>query len=435
MLRYQVLTIFPELITQFCSFGLLQKAAASGLIDISAINLRDFAINTHGQVDDTPYGGGSGMVLRPEPAFAAISKAKESDPRAKVILFTPRGRVFDQSMAKRLVADAQNSNAGFILLCTRYEGVDERITEQCVDYEINMGDYIMMGGETPAMAFLEATGRLLPNVLGNPESIAEESFENSLLEYPQFTKPGEFQGLKVPDVLLSGNHAEITKWRKERARQDTVARRPDLAATANYLESKTPRIDTSKISLALIHSPVLDKQGDIITSSITNIDLHDIARTSRTFNLDALYIVHPTKILRRLAEKICEHWDSGFGAKYNPNRSEALALIRLFPALNDVLMDIKERHGKMPKIITTSARPAPDTISYQELRHILAQNTGPYLLLFGTGWGLADEIIALSDYRLDPIYGCANYNHLSVRSAAAIILDRLVGNFLPAANK
>ncbi|MCC6932402.1 MAG: tRNA (guanosine(37)-N1)-methyltransferase TrmD [Deltaproteobacteria bacterium] len=431
MFNYQFITIFPELIEQFIKAGLISRARSSGLIDISCINLRDFAINTHGQVDDSPYGGGSGMVLRVEPAFAAIDNARQKSPQAKVLSFTPRGQVFNQGMAHRLLQEANENNAGFILLCNRYEGVDERVVQQRVDYEINMGDYIMMGGETPALAFLEATSRLIPGVLGNADSIAEESFENNLLEYPQYTKPAEFQGLKVPEVLLSGNHAEIKKWREDKSLADTLEKRPDLAAKADYLRSKTPRIDTTKISLALIHYPVLDKQGDIITSSVTNIDLHDIARSCRTYDIDKLYIVHPTKILRRLSEKICDHWEFGYGLKYNPNRSEALSLIKVCPELQDVLLDIKERHGRLPKIVTTSARSTSDTISYVDFRGILATTTVPHLILFGTGWGLADEVMSLSDYRLDPIYGCSHYNHLSVRSAAAIILDRLLGSFAP----
>ena len=427
MVHFQVLTIFPELFETFKSVGLLSRGIEQGAIDITTSHLRDFAINTHGQIDDTPYGGGSGMVLRPEPADAAIKKAKELDPSAKVVLFTPRGQVFTQNLARKLANQAQENNSGFILLCCRYEGVDERIAKHYVDLEINIGDYIMMGGEAPAMSFIESVGRLVPGVLGNPESQTEESFENILLEYPQYTKPSEYQGMKVPDVLLSGHHAQIEKWRHEQALEDTKTRRPDLYQKSLTARSLKPRVANPNIALALIHYPVLDKQGAVITSSITNIDLHDIARSCRTYNIESLYIVHPTKILRRLSEKICEHWDTGYGSTYNPNRKEALSLLRIVPELNDAIMDLKERFGRNPVIVTTSARAAANTTTYDDFRIRLSNSEDPHLLLFGTGWGLTDEVMNLAQYRLEPINGRGNYNHLSVRSAAAIILDRLLG--------
>jgi len=320
------------------------------------------------------------------------------------------------------------SGQDFILLCSRYEGVDERVIQQFVDIELNMGDYIVMGGEVPAMAFIESLCRLIPGVLGNPQSTETESFENYLLEHPQYTKPAEYEGLTVPPVLLSGHHKEVQKWRETESVKITQERRPDLWQKALYSKKLQPQVTNKRISLALVHYPVLGKQGEIITSSITNIDLHDIARTCKTFDVESLYIVHPTKILRRLSEKIFEHWDSGFGATYNPNRREALALLKIVPTLEDVILDLQIRFEKKPIIVTTSARSSNDTISYENMREIMSsKENSPFLILFGTGWGLADEVMELAKYRLDPILGHGDYNHLSVRSAAAIILDRLFG--------
>ncbi len=435
-INFEILTIFPELFDNFKSTGIISRAIKENIISINCTNLRDFAINQHGQIDDTPYGGGSGMILRIDAVAPAIDFAKRKFPNAKVILFSPRGKVLTQDMAKKMVNVTQLSNhtnlqvdenIDFILLCNRYEGVDERAIQSFVDLEINIGDYILMGAEIPAMAFIECISRLLPNVLGNSDSIKNESFEHYLLEYPQYTKPSEYNGMLVPEVLLSGNHKEIEKWREEESIEITKERRPDLYQKAVYSKKLQSKVENKNISLALIHYPVLGKQGETITSSITNIDLHDIARSCRTFDIKSLYIIHPTKILRTLSEKIYDHWDTGFGATYNPNRREALSLLKILPVLEDAILDIKTTTGRMPTIVTTSAHINPNTTSYEDFREIIANSDNPFLILFGTGWGLADEIMALAKYRLEPILGRGDYNHLSVRSAAAIILDRLLG--------
>lgn len=422
-MKFQVIATFPEFIQSFAQTALLGRAVTEGKVEIDAIGLRDFAINTQGQIDDSPYGGGSGMVLRPESAVAAIESAKAKDPEAKVVLLTPRGRTFNQATARRLAQRMSEKNEGLIILCCRYEGVDERVVEHWVDEEIAIGDYVLMGGEVAAMALMEAVGRLLPGVLGNPESIANESFEQGLLEHPHYTKPAEFRGLAVPEVLRSGHHAEIEKWRKERSLADTAARRPDL-----YEGTELP---SCEINIALIHYPVVDKHGDTIVSSITNIDLHDIARSATTFGVKHYYVVHPTKALRRLSERICEHWDTGHGAHYNPNRREALQMLRIVVDLQDVLLDIEQRTGKLPLVVTTSARDSDKAVSFGQLRQKLYQSDVPVLILFGTGWGLGPEIMERADLHLEPVKGLTPYNHLSVRGAAAIIFDRLLGKRSP----
>lgn len=418
-MRFDVLTIFPELISEYSKVGLLGKAIASGLLKVQPRQLRDFAVNDYGQIDDSPYGGGSGMVLKLEPAISAISEVKKQNPNSKVILFTPRGQVFNQSLAKKLVSDHTETGQNYILLCCRYEGVDERVVESLVDYEICLGDFVLMGAEVASMAFMESLSRLIPGVLGNPESIKEESFENNLLEYPQYTKPAEFQGLKVPDVLLSGNHGEIKKWRTNKSQVDTLERRPDI-----YKFNELPK---GEINAALIHYPVLNKRGEVIASSITTIDVHDISRSAATYGVKNYYVVHPTKVLRMLNEKICEHWNTGYGSTFNPNRKEALERLKILPDLEDVIFDIEQRTGKLPKIITTSAKDSEKNISFLELKKKLYLEEGPFLILFGTGWGMTEELLDRADYQLEPIKGLTDYNHLSVRSAAAIIFDRLLG--------
>ena len=189
--------------------SMMWKAQRDEIVQLSTINLRDFGIGPRQQVDDTPYGGGDGMLLKPEPLFAAVAEAKKNDPAAKVLLMTPRGQRWKQSLAQEW-ADA---NQGYIFICGRYEGYDERIVS-LVDEQVSVGDYVLTGGELPAMTIIDSIVRLIPGVLGGENSAAIESFsDGETLEFPQYTKPSDFEGMKVPDVLLSGNHAEIAKWR------------------------------------------------------------------------------------------------------------------------------------------------------------------------------------------------------------------------------
>jgi tRNA (guanine37-N1)-methyltransferase len=209
--KIQIITLFPEMFEGVLNSSMLWKAQEKQLVQYKLINLRDFGLGPRKQVDDTPYGGGDGMLLKPEPLFAAVEHAKEQDPDAKVLLMTPRGEIFDQEMAREFAA----TEAGIIIICGRYEGYDERITT-LVDKQISIGEYVLTGGELPAMIIADAVTRLIPGVLGGETSAEKESFsEEGVIEHPQYTRPEEFRGLKVPDILLSGHHAEIEKWRQQ----------------------------------------------------------------------------------------------------------------------------------------------------------------------------------------------------------------------------
>jgi len=211
MKKIQVITLFPEMFDGVLNSSMMWKAQKEGAAAFSMVNLRDFGIGPRQQVDDTPYGGGDGMLLKPEPLFAAVEKAKQEDPTAKVVLMTPRGQRWKQSLAQSW-ADAET---GYIFICGRYEGYDERIVS-LVDEQVSVGDYVLTGGELPAMTIIDSIVRLIPGVLGGENSAAIESFsDGETLEFPQYTKPAEFNEMKVPEVLLNGNHALIAKWRAE----------------------------------------------------------------------------------------------------------------------------------------------------------------------------------------------------------------------------
>jgi len=211
MKKFQVITLFPEMFTGVFENSMMWKAQRDEIVQLSTVNLREFGIGPRQQVDDTPYGGGDGMLLKPEPLFAAVEAAKKNDPTAKVLLMTPRGQRWKQAIAQTW----SEADHGYIFICGRYEGYDERIVS-LVDEQVSVGDYVLTGGELPAMTIIDSIVRLIPGVLGGEDSAAIESFsDGETLEFPQYTKPAEFNGLKVPEVLLNGNHALIAKWRDE----------------------------------------------------------------------------------------------------------------------------------------------------------------------------------------------------------------------------
>lgn len=222
-MNFIVLTIFPEMFHSFWEHGIIKRAIDRKKIDASAINIRDFAEGQHRATDDRPFGGGCGMVMKPEPLAGAIRAAKEKAPFAKSILLSPQGRCFNQALAFELA-----SHKGAILVCGRYEGVDERICNELIDDEISIGDYVLTGGELAAMVIIEAITRLIPGTLGGEDSASHDSFSDSLLEHAQYTRPRIFEGIEVPEVLLSGNHKEIEKWRFETSLIRTFLKRRDL---------------------------------------------------------------------------------------------------------------------------------------------------------------------------------------------------------------
>ena len=230
MLRFDIITIFPEFFREVIDCGILRRARNAGLVDVKAHDLRQWTTDKHHVVDDRPFGGGDGMILKPEPIFTAVealtgaSRREDVPARTRVVLLSAQGEVFSQSLAKDLAENA----AHVVLLCGRYEGVDERVAEALITDEISIGDYVLSGGEPAAAVVVDAVVRLLPGALGSETSAVFESFSEGLLDHPQYTRPPEFKGMKVPEVLLSGHHAEIERWRKEAAIAKTRRKRPDL---------------------------------------------------------------------------------------------------------------------------------------------------------------------------------------------------------------
>ncbi len=233
-LTVELLTLFPEAVEAYCDASILGRARRAGLLAVAVHDLRSAAEDPHRSVDDAPFGGGAGMVLAPQPVFAAVEQIA---PRRPLFLLSPAGRRFDQAMAHELLA-----TGGFSLLCGRYEGVDQRIADHLVDGELSIGDFVLAGGELAALSILEATARLVPGVLGNIESSGEESFIDGLLEYPHYTRPADFRGWQVPEVLRGGDHGLVARWRRAQSLARTAARRPDLIAGRGGLTAEERRL-------------------------------------------------------------------------------------------------------------------------------------------------------------------------------------------------
>lgn len=433
-MRVTVVTIFPEMFEAVLGLSMLGRAREASALQVDFVDPRDFTTDRHRSVDDTPYGGGPGMVMKVEPLVAAIESLGD-EPRPHRVLLTPVGRRLDQERVEALAAMAH-----VVLVCGRYEGIDERVSELVIDEELSLGDFVLTGGEIAAMAVIDAVARYLPGVLGQATSTDEESFSDSLLEYPQYTRPAEFRGLRVPDVLLSGHHGRIATWRRARALERTAERRPDLLA--EHVFSDEDRVLWRELGhadlarrtfVALVHHPVYDRNQDVVTSAITNLDLHDIARSCATYGLGGYFMVTPVAAQREKAERIVAVWQDGISQAGADNRAEALEFVSTAADIAQVTAAIAHRAGRAPLVVATSARRIGtedgqvEPLGFEALRARAARDPRPLLILLGTGWGLTDAVIAGCDAVLAPVSGIPAFNHLSVRSAAAIILDRLFG--------
>ena len=485
-MQLSILTLFPELFEPFLATSIVGRAVRSKVLDPRLVQIRDFATDKHRSVDDTPYGGGAGMVMKPDVLARAVQAAERDRGRAHRIFLTPQGTPLTQGKVVELA-----SKDHLLLVCGRYEGIDERFRQRYVDEEISVGDFVVAGGEIPAMALIEAVGRLLPGVMGNQESAGDESFSLGGLEYPHYTRPRLFEGLEVPRELLEGDHAVIRKYRRRQALLRTAKRRPDLLpsmrptpeewnllareipglvspetpadqstasqarqateASPGPVEPKgrmgqtetrtpktgrTPRFFTTKqltkqasrTYLGLLHHPVYDKNRRVVTTAVTNLDIHDLARASRTFALAGYYVVTPIDRQQQLVARIRDHWTKGHGARANKPRRQALERIRIVATLQDLVAEVEAAHGVRPAVAVTTARPeGRAVVPTNELFDWPGLVGRPLVLLFGTGWGLTPQVLDQADVCLEPIEGLDGYNHLSVRSAVSIYLDRLFG--------
>ena len=395
-MRIDILTIFPSLFDSFLGESLLAKAIEKKIIDCRVHDLRNWSTDKHRNVDDSPFGGGAGMVMTPQPIADAL-EAMSKQGQTKKILLSPRGKPFTQEKARELA-----SLDRITLVCGRYEGVDERIARHYVDEEISIGDFILSGGEVAAMALVESIFRLLPGAIGKEESLVSESFEGErLLEYPHYTRPEDFRGKRVPKILLSGHHEKIKKWRREKSLEVTRAVRPDLLDKAG---KKPAGVAAINFSIALVHDPVVEKSGKQIVSSITTLDIHDMARIGRTYGAKSVYIVTPVQEQKLMVDRIKGHWlDDDSLPKSGAKRIEALSLIKVVPSVEQAVADAKERSGPGVKLLATSATGGGgEELSPADFLKA-AGGADEWLILFGTAYGMAESLLKKADCRLAPV--------------------------------
>ncbi|MBD5557492.1 MAG: tRNA (guanosine(37)-N1)-methyltransferase TrmD [Desulfovibrio sp.] len=428
-MRFHLVTLFPEFFASPLATGLMGRARENGVVDVSFHDPRAFSEDRHHHVDDRPYGGGPGMVLQPGPVAAAV---RHIPTPGRIVFLTPGGRPFTQTLARELAREED-----LTLICGRYEGLDARLADILPLTPVSVGDAVLNGGETAALAVMEAVGRLVPGFMGKEASGEDESFSAGLLEYPHYTRPEVFEGLAVPDILRSGDHARIAAWRRGEALAATLRQRPDLLDAAPLTRTDAavlaalPRERPGRnLSFCLLHYPVLLEGKKCGASSLTNLDIHDIARISRSYGMGPFYVVTPLEDQLVLLKAILRHWQ-GAPSPARKDRSRALELVRGVRSLEEAVTQAAARAGMTPRLVATSAawpekkRAAPP-LTPAEVREWLRE--GPVLLCLGTARGLAPEVLARCDGRMRPLRFLGD-NHLSVRSAAAILADRILGDF------
>jgi tRNA (guanine37-N1)-methyltransferase len=448
--HFRVITLFPEFFSGPLSSALMRRARDAGIVSFSLHNPRDAATDRHRSVDDRPYGGGPGMVMLPGPLAETLrglgfGERGQRQP-GRLICLSPKGRMFSQDLARELAFGAvpaggdttPDAARDLTLLCGRYEGLDARLESLFPLEAVSVGDFILNGGEAAALCLIEAVARLLPGFMGHEESGAEESFSRGLLEYPHYTRPEIFEGLPVPAVLRSGDHARIALWRRRASLALTLESRPTLldeaplsAADRDFLSALPSSRAGRNLYCALVHYPVLDKEKNSLAASLTNFDIHDIARSSCAYGLGGYYVLTPLEDQRELLAAILRHWTQGAGKDANPDRSVALGLVRTGAGVEDAVSDIRGRTGQEALVVGTAAgmrTDGPSIMSFSQIAAALREQ--PVLLLFGTGHGLAPEADHLCHAFAPPLRRHGAYNHLSVRSAAAIIFDRILGEWL-----
>lgn len=457
-MKITIITLFPKLHETFFSTSIIGRAIENKALKTQIINLLDFC-QPKKRVDIKAVGPGAGMVIKPWIIKEAIEKAEKGFGPGTRIFFTPQGLLLDQTLIKNLfqftkakhkkcintsgkrpsddIECSENSSGSscarehLILICSRYEGPDQRVVQAEGDIELSIGNYVVMGGDLPAQVFLEAFLRLIPGVVGDEKSVSQDSFQECFFDYPSFCQPKEWSGLEIPEILLSGNHEKITQWRNQTAAKNSVLRNFDWVRSEKSILKDQNKIlareSIPKHFVCVMHSQVC-VEGGVGTTSVTSIDIQDIARSCATFGVEQLFIVTPMIDQAFIANQFLDFWKTTDGQKLNPSRYQAIKDVLVIQTIEKVLEEIYLKTGKSPLILVTSAKNSNSDklLSFNQQEKVWKENK-PVLIVFGTGNGLSDRILDMSDFILAPISGLVKYNHLTVRAAAGIILDRWLG--------
>lgn len=428
-MNLSIISVFPDLFGPFLSTSLVKRACHKELVTIGLDSFFSY-VEPKERIDAPTFGPGAGMLLKPEVVQKAIEANEAKRGSAYKIFFSPQGKLLDQHLLKRL-ADIWIEKKHIMLLSSRYEGMDTRVEQEYADEIISVGNYVLMGGDLPAMILTEGLLRYIPGVIGREDSVQQDSFVGPFVDYPAYTEPVLWKERSVPDIIRSGNHQLIERWRRQQAAQQSVLHH--FQWVQHHIEnSKDKELAASYIPthyVALCHADVLIGEERVPgTTSVTSIDIHDIARSCKTYGIKQYWIVTPLLDQQKIVKRFLDFWHSDTGESYNAQRQKAITLVNLTESIDKTIEHIEREEGKRPIVIATSARQVQDVqgITFFDQERVW-QHGRPVLILLGTGKGLTEDVIAKCDYVLDSIGGFTNFNHLSVRSAAAIILDRWLG--------
>lgn len=428
-MKISVLTLFPELYKPFFDVSLIKRAQEKGTISCHVNNLLSYA-QPKVRIDDTTFGHNAGMLLKPDVIEQAVDASERDFGKAYKIILSPQGKTLTQPRLKDLY-DRIKDQKHIVVIASRYEGLDARVENHYADELVSVGNFVVMGGDIPAMLLLEGLLRFVPGVVGSKESVQLDSFSGAFVDYPEYTRPVVWKGMEVPEIVRSGNHAAIESWRQEQAAQATVKKHFNWvrSVSTTKAEKKLVKKYIPHHYVALMHNDIDLKEGRVGHTSVTSIDIHDIARSSATYGLKTFFIVTSLKDQQKMVEKMLRFWiDEKVGGDYNNNRHQAVRTVQVKFELDDVIAAIEEKEGKKPLIIGTSARESDflKVVTYFE-QDVVWSHDRPILFLFGTGSGMSEDLLNRCDYMLPPLQGFSDFNHLSVRSAVAIILDKWLG--------
>lgn len=427
-MNISIATLFADFYKPFLNISLVRRAIENGNVSIDLKNLFDF-VEPKKRIDSPTFGPGAGMLIRPDVIQKVVEAQEAKYGPAFKIFFSPQGKKLDQALLRK-ISQLTKVKEHVLLLPARYEGMDARVEECYSDCTISIGDFVLMGGDLPAMMFLEGFLRLIPGVVSKEESVMQESFSGPFIDYPEYTDPVKWCGYEVPEIIRSGNHEKIRIWRRNEAIKKSIFHHFKWVRThiKNDIDIKEASEVIPPHYVVLMHSDVLLEGGRVGTSSVTSIDIHDIARSARTFGLRKFFIVTPLIDQQKIINKFLNFWINEKGISYNLSRYEAIKNVVLKYSIDEVIEQVKNETGKSPLLIATTARKEEGKtyIAYDEQEKIWSLQR-PILIVLGTARGLAQTFFDKCDYILEPISGFSFFNHLSVRSAAAIIFDRWLG--------
>jgi tRNA (guanine37-N1)-methyltransferase len=428
-MNISILSVFPRLYNPFLETSLIRRAQEQKIVQFDLTDFFSFVAPKE-RIDAPTFGHNAGMLLKPEVVQKAIEAKEAAHGPAYKIFFSPHGKKLDQKLLQE-IADESIKKKHLMLIPARYEGMDARVEETYADQVISIGDFVLMGGDLPAMILLEGCLRLIPGVVGKRESVQEDSFSGPFVDYPEYTMPVVWKGKEVPDIVRSGNHAEIALWRKKEAVKRTLITHFDWLRSSPLVRAQK-QLTLAQMPphyIALLHNDIVVGEGDLVgNTSVTSLDIHDIARSARTYGIKNYFIVTELIDQQKIVRKLLDFWQTGSGVEYNASRHEAVKRVELLDSLQSAIAAIEAQEGVKPLVVATSARVTPHerSITYHD-QGALWQKGRPILMIFGTGRGLAQEVLEKCDYLLVPVEGLMEYNHLSVRTAVGIVLDRWLG--------